>query len=240
MWIKFENGNPNRPIYLGAINIEHKKVPPENQLGDEYWNKWTVLRSPMGRVTVISDDPDDERVEITGKKRDYIEGNQNRQEDATSSVYTIDGNQTTILIDERKDKLKILIKDYKGNYINIKQTDDSFNIFGHGELKVHFEDDVHITFDKDVFAHIKGNVHTTIDGNENKEVLGTVGNIVEGNQREHIGGNCDQIIFGETNILGSAEYAVDAPTIHLNSGHANPQSPSSPDGPPELPNGDRE
>ena len=217
VWVEFENDNPNRPYYTAAVNISHKKVPPENQLGNEYWNKWTVLRSPKGRVVVISDDPDDERYEITGKKRQY----KNQEVDATSSVYTIDDNQTTILVDERDGKMKVLIKDYKGNYLNIKQTDDSFNIFGHGKLKVHFEDDADLTFDKNVFAHIKGTFKLKVEQNF---IL-------------HVFQQVKWLVINMFNLLCSGgNINMDANNIFLNTGTS--QTESIP-GTPEQPDGER-
>ena len=175
VWIFFENGRIDRPFYLSSLDIQIKKVPPENQLGDEYWNKWTVLRSPKGRVIVISDDPSDERVEITGKKRLY----NSKDENATSSVYTIDNNQTTILIDERNGKEKILIKDYKGNFICIEQQDDSFNLFMNGDMKVQIKGKTHLTFEDDVNIYCKKDVKIKIDGKLIKET-GEVSNNING------------------------------------------------------------
>ena len=68
-WVFFEAGNINRPYYFGALDIENTKVLPENQLGGSYQHKYTILKTHAGRAIVISDDPDDARVEITGKKR---------------------------------------------------------------------------------------------------------------------------------------------------------------------------
>ena len=65
----FENGNPNRPYYLGGLNLQNTKILPECQVGNNPHKKWVIYKSNSGRTIVISDDPDDERVEITGKKR---------------------------------------------------------------------------------------------------------------------------------------------------------------------------
>ena len=56
-------------MYKDGVDIEHLMVPPENTLGNQYERKWTIFRSPRHRVIVVSDDPDDERTEMTGKKR---------------------------------------------------------------------------------------------------------------------------------------------------------------------------
>ena len=51
-------------------DIENTPVLPENQQGENYEHKWTTIKTHRGRTIVSSDDPNDERVEITGKKRE--------------------------------------------------------------------------------------------------------------------------------------------------------------------------
>jgi len=115
VWVFFETGNINRPYYFGALDIEGSQTLPENRLGKQYQDKWVIFKANSGRTIVVSDDPDDERVEITGKKRKL----KDPPAGDTDSVYTIDDNQTTILLDERTGKEKLLIRTYKGDYINI-------------------------------------------------------------------------------------------------------------------------
>jgi len=115
VWIFFETGNINRPYYFGGLDIQNTKVLPENQLGKEFQDKWTIFKSHEGRAIVISDDPDDARTEITGKKRKLSQP----PSGDTGSVYQIDTNQTTILLDERDGKQKLLIRTYKGDFVNI-------------------------------------------------------------------------------------------------------------------------
>lgn len=115
VWIFFENANINRPYYFGALDIEQAKVLPENQLGTNFQDKWTLFKSHEGRTIIVSDDEDDARTEITGKKRTLKEPPSGDKD----SVYTIDGNQTTILFDERDGKEKILIRTHKGDFFHI-------------------------------------------------------------------------------------------------------------------------
>ena len=114
VFVFFECGNPNRPWYFGSLELDSSKSLPECQSGN-YQDKWVVFKSHEGRCIVISDDPGDARVEITGKKRQL----NNPPDGDAGSVYTIDGNQTTILLDERDGKEKILIRTYKGDFFNI-------------------------------------------------------------------------------------------------------------------------
>ena len=151
LFVFFEGGNINRPYYFGALDLENTKVLPENQLGSNYEDKWTVLKTHEGRTIVVSDDPDDARTEITGKKRKMIETKETPTGD-TASVYLIDENQTTILFDERDAKQKVLIRTYKGDFIHVDiderklqiQFEDDFQIESKGSLYLTVEDDMHI------------------------------------------------------------------------------------------------
>jgi len=115
LWVFFEAGNPNRPYYFGALELQNSKTLPENQVGSNYQNKWTIIKSLEGRTIIVSDDPDDARIEITGKK-DKLSGDAPGD---TDSVYDIDGNQNVILLDERDSKQKVLIRTKKGDFLHI-------------------------------------------------------------------------------------------------------------------------
>lgn len=130
VFIFFEGGNINRPYYFGALDLENTKVLPENQVGENPEDKWTIIKSSAGRAIVVSDDSDDERVEITGKKRKM----KTPPTGDTASVYTIDENMTTILFDERDGNQKILIRTYKGDFFNIDIENQ--------KLQVEFESDI--------------------------------------------------------------------------------------------------
>ena len=139
MFCFFEGGNVNRPYYFGSLDLENTPVLPENQVGTNYEDKWTIFKSHEGRCIVVSDDDPktgDPRVEITGKKQllsDPPTGN-------IGSVYKIEGNQTTILLDERKGKEKILIKTHKGDYLHIDIDEQ--------QLQAYFKNDIRIQTDK--------------------------------------------------------------------------------------------
>jgi len=156
LWIFFEAGNINKPYYFAGLDIENAKVLPENQVGKNYQDKWTIFKSHEGRCIVISDDPDDARVEITGKKR--LLGTPPSGD--TASVYKIDKNQTTILLDEREGKEKLLIRTYKGDFINFDienstlqiELESDFIFKTKGKLTIYAEDDI------DIKSHT-GDVH---------------------------------------------------------------------------------
>ena len=147
VWIFFESGNINRPYYFGALDIQNGKVLPENQLGANYEDKWTIFKSHKGRAIIISDDPDDRRVEITGRKKNL----NTPPTGDTESVYEIDGNMNTILMDERTGMEKILIRTYKGDFIHIDIDEQ--------KLQVYFKDDIIIKTDGKIYFEAKEDMH---------------------------------------------------------------------------------
>lgn len=147
VWIFFEGGNINYPYYFGGLDIEHSKVLPENQVGTNYEDKWTIFKSHDGRTIIVSDDPDDARVELTGKKRQLTDP----PSGDTSSVYEIDYNQTSILLDERDGKEKILIRTHKGDFFHVDVNEQ--------KLQAYFKSDIIIKTDGSFFVTAKEDVH---------------------------------------------------------------------------------
>lgn len=157
VWVFFENGELNHPYYFGSLEAGQQKVLPENQLGTEYWKKWTLIKTNSGRCVIVSDDADDERVEITGKKR-MINTPPNGDLD---SVYTIDDNQTVILLHEVAGEEKLLIKDYHGNFINIHTETPICS----DQLHIFFKDDIHIETQKNLFIKTGEEMHVDVGSN---------------------------------------------------------------------------
>ena len=129
VWVFLENDNPNLPYYVSALYIENQPILPENETGSEPWNKWVILRSPKGRTIMISDDPDDARVMITGKKNAYDVN------DPVPTVYQIKNNQIVFIIDESGDQNskpnqdKVILADYRGNYIRLHTYENKLLIY---------------------------------------------------------------------------------------------------------------
>jgi len=203
VWIFFESGNINRPYYFGALDLENTPVLPENQVGDNYEQKWTIFKSHYGRAIVISDDKGkdelsgDARVEITGKKRKLDIGQRRVSNDEWEmerkinpptgdikyGIYEIDENQTTILLDERHNKEKVLIRTYKGDFLilNIEKR----------TLEAYFKSNIIIKTDGNLLMTAKGNI----------EIKSTAGDIkvsadagymdvsANADYREYAGGN---------------------------------------------------
>lgn len=168
VWVFFESGNINRPYYFGALDLENTKVLPENQLGNNFQDKWTLLKTHEGRAIVISDDPDDARVEITGKKRKMLERNQTPTGD-TQSVYEIDENMTTIFLDERSNKEKILIRTHKGDFIHIDIDDRKLQIYFEGDVEFKSDGKINVTAKDDInILSEEGDINITAElGNIN-------------------------------------------------------------------------
>lgn len=171
MLIFFENGNINKPYYFGALDLQNAKVLPENQLGGEPYNKWVILKSHKGRTVVVSDDPDDARVEITGKKRQI----QNPPSGDKDSVYTIDENQTTILFDEREGLEKILIRTHKGDFFHIDVDEQKLQGYFKSGIDIKSDGDIKIT-GKNI--HLKATQRLNIQSSEDMN-LNSGGNLNE-------------------------------------------------------------
>lgn len=191
IWVFFENENPNKPYYLGALDLDNTKVLPECQLGSSPEKKWVIYKSHSGRTIVISDDPDDERVEITGKKRQIS----TPPVGDTSSVYTIDGNQTTILIDERSGSEKVLIKSHKGDYINFDVENQ--------KLQISVQSDIHIKSNGSIYIKAGDSIHLKAGADINIHAGGTVNNKGDGAINIQSGGSINGLASGIISLDGS-------------------------------------
>lgn len=161
VFVFFESGNPSNPYYFGACDLENTTVLPECQLGGEPEDKWVIFKSHEGRAVVISDDPDDSRVEITGKKRKIT----SKPSGDTASVYEIDDNQTTILLDEREGKEKVLIRTYKGDFIHIDIDQQN--------LQIDFENDINIECRGNFSLNVKKDINIKAQNITTESVLST-------------------------------------------------------------------
>jgi hypothetical protein len=152
--VMFEDSDMERAFYLGPWQEKAVPLPAVNRNVDEPHKVYTVITSGMGRSIVVCDSPDQQRVEITGKKRklDASEGPAGN----AAAVYEVDGNQTVILIDEREGSEKLIIKTHKGDYINFdieKQT-----------LECKFKGDIMFETEGKFQVKAKGGVDIKTDG----------------------------------------------------------------------------
>ena len=163
VFVFFEGGNINLPYYFGALDLENTPVLPENQVGSNYEHKWTLIKSHEGRAFVVSDDPDDARVEITGMKRQMTEPPTGDKE----SVYQIDDNMTTILLDERDGKQKILIRTHWGDYLHIDVDERNLQAYFENDIKMECGGDYYLTVGGDINIKSKSG-DTYIEGEGGK------------------------------------------------------------------------
>jgi hypothetical protein len=147
VWVFFEQGRLDRAFYWGGFNYQQAMLPPENRDGDEPHKVVTLVKTGEGRAIILSDDKKNCRVEITGKKRKMKEG----PEGDKDSVYKIDDNQTTILLDERQGKEKLLIRTHKGDFINLDIEKQ--------ELHAKFKGDITVKTDGDLYFNAGKGVH---------------------------------------------------------------------------------
>jgi hypothetical protein len=207
----FEDGNPNRPYYFGALDLENTKVLPENQVGANYENKWTILKSHSGRVIHVSDDTDDERIEIGGKKRQLS----SPPTGDLDSVYTIDENMTTILFDERTGKEKILIRTYKGDFFHID--------IDERKLQIEFENDIIIKSNGNIHIHAGDNIEVKADSNIKLDAGNEFDQKSGGTFKNSSGGDYHINAGGTINTDGSERYDQTGNSVPANS--ANPEDP---------------
>lgn len=209
VWIFFECGNINRPYYFSALEPGNVDVLPECKQGNEYQNKWVVFKSREGRCIVISDDPDDRRVEITGKKRKIS----NKPEGDEDSVYTIDGNQTSVLFDERDGKEKILIRTHKGDYLHIDIDEQ--------KLQSYFKSSM--IFETENFSLKSKSINIKSDSDFNVES--------GGDMNHKSGGKSNYQSSGDTNIKAGGVLNTDGTTHSSQEGSSSPASSSNPESP---------
>ena len=160
----------------------------------------------------------------------------------TYSVTRIISNQTTILLDERKGKEKILIKTFKGDFIHIDIDDQ--------DLEIQFSNDMHLALGGNMYVRTQGEMHflagggifMSTGGEFNIYAAGRI-NIETGDEFnkkivkdsvEDIAGQKISKIGGKNILDIGAEYHVKAggninrdasPNINDNSGAALPAPP---------------
>lgn len=155
--IRFDDGDFNKPKYLAGLNFsdDEAAIPVENTSGSEYWNKWTLLKSPKGRQILISDDPDDEAIIIRGKYK-------NRSNRTKTNDPRKPEDSAYIEIWEKTGEEYVIMKDQSGQFILL----DSAN----GEIKIKHASGSYIQFTDSGDIYIKSAnklyVNTTEISNE--------------------------------------------------------------------------
>jgi len=231
----FEAGNPSNPYYFGACDLENTTVLPECKVGYNTEDKWVIFKSHEGRSIVISDDDPvkgDPRIEITGKKRKIKEPPTGDEE----SVYEIDGNQTTILFDERKNKEKILIRTYKGDFIHIDIDQRNLQIDFENDINIECRGKISIKAAKDIHILTEQNLH--VESKLSSNIKAGLSIYEKADVSHHIktGKSIRQTAGSSHNTQAGSLIARDCNPIHDNNGQstaaisARNSDPTKPDG----------
>ncbi|MFW6001896.1 MAG: hypothetical protein ACOCQD_00995 [archaeon] len=164
VWVFFESGNVNRPFYFSGFNYKQAKLPPENRDGEEPHKVYTIIKTHSGRSIIVSDSEDIQRIEITGKKREMEDGPSGDE----NSIYQIDDNQTTVLLDERDGREKLLIRSRKGDYINFDIENRNVNIKCQNNIEIKSGGSINLQSDEDINLKAVGSINQqTINGEFN-------------------------------------------------------------------------
>jgi hypothetical protein len=222
VWVFFEAGNINRPYYFAALDIESAKVLAECQAesseeeGSEYEHKWVIFKSHDGRCIVVSDDLFDARVEITGKKRQIT----TPPSGDVNSVYTIDGNQTTILFDERVTKEKILIRTYKGDFFHIDIDEQKLQAYFASDIVIKTSKSFLLYAEEDI--NLKSGAKLNLDSASDMNMLSDANINQEATDDFNIraSGNLNRQSFQDINDLATGNINSDATLINDQTGVA--------------------
>ena len=206
VWVFFEGGVPHFVYYTSVIQNRNAMVPPENRNVDKPHQVYTTIKTHAGRAIVVADSPDVQRVEITGKKRQLSGGDPAGN---AASTYDIKGNQTTILLDERGGKQKILLSSYKGDYIHLDIDErriqmyckDDIRIACDGNLDIKVKGSINISADGDCKSTTKGSHHFYAGGNIQSQATGQIHNRAGG----IIATDSDAQVFTQSGLAQGAQ-----------------------------------
>jgi hypothetical protein len=204
VWVFFENENPNKPYYFSGINLKNTKILPECQLGSNPEKKWVLYKSHAGRSIVISDDPDDERVQITGKKRLLT----NPPTGDTDSVSTIQDNQTTILLSEIEGKQQLLIQTYKGDFIKIDIDKRTLTSSFKSTITEITEDSIIEQADVNIEETAGGNITEDATGDISETAGGSISETATSDISETAGGNISNTATGDITQTATGDVTV--------------------------------
>lgn len=195
---------------------------------------YTIIKTHDGRAIVVVDSPDMQRVEITGKKRRLYSEDPSGD---VESAYQIDKNMTTILLDEREGKEKVLIRSHQGDFIHFDIDERQLQIGFMNDIIIKTMGTLHLSAAKDMVLHCDGDFHQFVGG---KLVLSCSGNYekrVSKDDHSEISGNKYITTAGSQHLKAGASIHMQAgQKITKQSGMAlkaktgKPKEPSSPQG----------
>ena len=171
IWIFFENGDLNRPYYIGGLNIKDTPITYENTQGSQPYNKWILFRSPSGKKIHISDDPTDTQVKITGSMKN-------------PKAISDTSDHTTFSILETNGTKQVVMQDPNGNYFRMHQDANKIEIVSNantilntGQTQIAINHDTDQVFMKNSTGtvNIQGsNITTQTQGSVQTQAVGPI------------------------------------------------------------------
>lgn len=215
VWIFFEAGDRKKPYYFGALNIKNTKIPPEQRKNftsgrpNEPHTIYTVLRTHRGRSIVLADSEDIQRIEITGKKRMSSPASSPAAEDQDSNYHIIDDNQTTIVLDERDGKEKLLIRTRKGDFLHVDIDERMLQGYFKKDIRLQTEQDLHLQVKRDIHVLVERDVYYRVKGEQDTRVEKFFREFVGKDKHEKVKGNIfrnsDQTIHDKSGQTHNSE-----------------------------------
>lgn len=206
VWVFFDQGNPNFPYYFAGFQRTESLLPPENRGLSNSAASYTLFKAKSGRSIVICDSEDQERIEICGKKRQISGG----PIGDNASVYNIDGNSTTILLDERSGKEKLLIRTVKGDFIHIDVDTRQLQMSFESDIIIETKGALYLKSAKDI--NIKSDTNINCESGTNISLKGGVDVVAEAG--------------GKSSIKAGGICAIDGATVLVQNGASSPATPA--------------
>ena len=237
VWVIFEGGDPSSPFYTSVINIKDKEVPAECKNVQFPHQVRPIFKTPTGRSMIVADSPDVQRIEITGKRRKYTpaSGDPNNYKNRANEDWTDqDGNYTTILLDEREGKEKILLRSHKGDFIIFDIEQRSLQVQMQGDLVLKVGGKIQIEAGADIGISSGGNTAITAGGALGLSAAGALTGT--GGGGSHLSGG----IHLDGRLTHTTEPAGHHTHVHEVRGYSNTSSASSISLPRANPQGTRD
>lgn len=172
VWVFFEDGNITRPFYFNSFKFRTSFMPPENIDGDEPQRTYTLIKTYEGRSIIVSDSKDLARIEITGRRRnlDYFHNTQYldikytddtffsylKPSGSYEASYDIERNMTTILLDERDESERLLVKSHKGDFIEMDIKNRKLNIYMENDINIYTAGNLNVNVGRNFHVFCKG------------------------------------------------------------------------------------
>jgi len=219
VWVFFEGGDPARPFYFSAFKYRASELPPENKNVVFPHKVYTIIKTGEGRSIIVSDTPEHARVEITGKRRLLPlppTGN-------PASSYTIEGNMTTILLEETPGSEQVLVKTYKGDYLKLSIEKRTLDIYIESDISIQTKGNITVQADGNIDVQSKQNININANSNINTQsgestnitAVGSVNINSNGPGKISIGGGFQALFNSDVYVRGSSTANVEIAKLNI-------------------------